>query len=769
MPSRSETQRRRIRVNGIVQGVGFRPFVYRLAHDLSLAGFVINDSSGVEIEIEGDLSQLENFRAALEETPPPLARIDSCLWEDIPPTGERRFRIDGSRSDKQAATLISPDIGVCEDCLREMHDPADRRFRYPFTNCTNCGPRFTIVEGVPYDRPKTSMKVFPMCPDCSREYHDPLDRRFHAQPVACPVCGPKLAAHDGTREVAVDDPVAWAVSALREGRILALRGLGGFHLAVDATNDDAVRRLRERKRRQLKPLAMMAPDLDRIQRFCHVSPEEADLSTGMRRPIVLLRRREDDRTIAPSVVYDNRYFGFMLPYTPLHYLLLESGFDALVMTSGNLSEEPIAIANEEALRRLGDIADCFLLHDREILQRCDDSIVRYLSGEMRMIRRARGFVPQPVNLLHDFGESVLAVGPELKNTVALTRGKQVFLSQHIGDLDNPAAFGFFEHCIEHLKTVLEIEPSVIACDLHPEYLSTKWAKSQESLPVVEVQHHHAHLVSVMAERGVEEPTVGIILDGTGYGTDGTIWGGEILMGDARSFRRLHFLDPVGLPGGTAAIREPWRMALSYLRYAYDADSVSARLPLADAVTPENRRIIFQMLDRQLNCPMTSSAGRLFDGVAALTGLCYHNNYEAQAAIALEMAASERTTRLPDSTTRTEVPEGQGPLSFKHLVRGVVEQLESGLPAAEISVRFHTALAELFIAAAKNACVAYTIDRVALSGGVYQNALFLDYMVRRLTAEGLAVLTHSEIPTNDGAVALGQAVIADAVRRDRKPK
>ncbi len=751
-------RRQRILINGIVQGVGFRPWVYRLAHQYALAGFISNDSSGVKIEVEGAPDRIEQFRTSLQAEPPPLAKIDSCHWEELTPQGQSEFRIQLSESHRSAATLISPDISVCNDCLHEMYDPSDRRYRYPFINCTNCGPRFTIVESVPYDRPRTSMKIFPMCPDCEREYNDPLDRRFHAQPVACPACGPKITAHSGEKELSVTDPISWGKDFLRDGQVLALRGLGGFHLAVDASNEQAVQRLRDRKHRQLKPLAMMVPDTYRIRKYCRVSDEEEALLTGLTRPIVLLRRLDDTSGIAPSVAYDNCYFGFMLPYTPLHHLLLED-VDSLVMTSGNLSEEPIAIDNDEALHRLAAIADGFLLHNRDILQRCDDSIVRHTAGDVRMIRRARGYVPQPVTLARPFTKTILAVGGELKNTVAVTRDHQIFLSQHIGDLDNPAALGFFEHCIGHLKQILEIEPKLIACDLHPEYLSTKWARGQTDLPVVPVQHHHAHLVSVMAENGVSDRTIGIILDGTGYGTDNTIWGGEVLVGDATGFDRFAWLNPVPLPGGTAAIKEPWRMALAYLQYAYGNELVHLDLPVLSAIKDSRRDTVLSMIDKRLNCPMTSSCGRLFDGISAILGLCSENNYEAQAAIKLEQTA----TLLGDSLSQLEqVPSiGTGPISFTDIIQRIVHMVTEQQPQPLIAAAFHSMLVERFIAAAIAARDQTNITYVGLSGGVYQNALLLDYMLRRLTAEGFTVLTHRTVPTNDGAVALGQAVIADA--------
>ena len=755
--------RQRLRVAGVVQGVGFRPFVYRLAAELELGGHVVNDSAGVTIEIEGDQAALAAFHERLVNQAPTLARIDTCLAEEIEARGEREFKIQPSERGDRAATLIPPDVATCDDCLKEMLDPADRRYRYPFINCTNCGPRFTIVRTTPYDRAMTSMQPFAMCPECEAEYTDPLNRRFHAEPVACPACGPMVRAHDGTRELAVDDPIRWAVELLKQGKILAVRGLGGFHLAVDAFSEKAVDELRRRKGREEKPLALMAPDVETIRRYCVVEAAEAEALRSTQRPIVLLARREEPAGLARSVAYDNRYYGFMLPYTPLHHLLMRGNFDALVMTSGNRSDEPIAMGNNEALTRLGEIADGFLLHDREILQRCDDSIVRVAAGQERVIRRARGFVPEPVYLRRPIEPCILALGGELKNTIALSRGNQVFFSQHIGDLDNPAALRFFDHCIDHLQRVLEVEPTALACDMHPEYLSTKWARARADLPVAEVQHHHAHLAAVLAETGTEEKSIGIILDGTGYGPDETIWGGEVLIGDAVSFVRYAWLEPVPLPGGSAAIREPWRMALSYLRTVYGEDLSDEVLPRWDAVDTVKRDVVLQMIDKRLNTPMTSSCGRLFDGVAALLGLGSVNRYEAQAAMSLEMAATAVGTCVPGRTHVHDRP-GRGAIPVGSLIESVVTGVKSGEAVERIAARFHAELAELFVAAANEARQETSIGRVALSGGVYQNRLFFEYMVRRLTEEGFTVLTHSRTPTNDGAVALGQVLVAAAAMR-----
>lgn len=764
--SASENTRVRLRVNGIVQGVGFRPFVYRLATEQKLAGFVNNDSHGVLIEIEGSHDAVSTFTDRLLTELPPLAKIVSLDREVLPLQSDTIFHIIESQRDSAAATLISPDIATCGDCLKELFDPPDRRHHYPFTNCTNCGPRYTIVKSIPYDRPFTSMAIFPMCPDCQREYDDPTNRRFHAQPNACPVCGPKLTLYDCNGIVETTGVVGSAVKLLAEGRILAIRGVGGFHLAVDAHNEIAVQELRRRKGRAEKPFALMAPDMASVRRYCDVSAEEEAALQHHTKPIVLLRKRAG-ADLAESVAPNQKYLGFMLPYTPLHHVLIRGHFDALVMTSGNYSEEPIAIGNNEALDRLQGLADYFVLHDREILQRCDDSIARVQSGALRITRRSRGFVPMPVFLQKPTSKRILAVGGELKNTIALCRGKEVFLSQHIGDLDNPSALAFFEQSVEHLQRILEIQPELIAFDLHPEYLSTQWAMKQP-LPGISVQHHHAHLVSVMAEHGVGEKTIGIILDGTGYGTDGTIWGGEVLVGDACGFERHAWLQPVPMPGGVQAIKQPWRMAVSYLHAAYGEIPEDVSLPVLVQTKKADRQVLTQMIVRKLNSPLTSSCGRLFDGVAALLGIRPEVNFEAQAAMELEMLAD--TNLAYESSGYADVIEqipATGAIPLAPLVASIVGDFTRREGVSSIAARFHRTLVEMFVRAAIHARERYGIRTVALSGGVYQNTLFFELMLRRLQKGGFTILTHTQVPTNDGGLALGQIVAADAMLKGSK--
>lgn len=752
-------QRQKIRINGIVQGVGFRPFVYRMARDCGLGGFIKNSCNGVLIEVEAEAEALAFFRERLKTDVPPIAQITEFSWEEIKPLGETEFSIQPSRHDTKALTLISPDISICEDCLQELSDSQNRRFRYPFINCTNCGPRYTIIHGIPYDRPNTSMGVFSMCRECDGEYHDPMNRRFHAQPNACPVCGPHPTLHKSSGEkIETGDPVGEMAGLLGEGSILAIRGLGGFHLAVDANNETAVLELRRRKGRAEKPFALMAPDLESIHKYCVVTPEEEKTLRHHTRPIVLLRTRLNCGP-APSVAPGNRYLGFMLPYTPLHYLILRDNFDALVMTSGNFSEEPIAMGNSEALDRLSGLADYFLLHDREILQRCDDSIVRVVAGKTRVLRRSRGYVPMPVFMPSPTQKTILACGGELKNTIALARDNTVFLSQHIGDLDNPASLVFFENSITHLQNILEITPEVIAYDLHPEYLSTKWARSRDGLPHIGVQHHHAHLVSVMVENEVEEPCIGIILDGTGYGTDGTLWGGEVLIGDASGFDRFAWLEPVALPGGTAAIRQPWRMALSYLYSSYGPDFLKFDLPFLLHRRREEITVILQMMEKGLNSPLTSSCGRLFDAVSALLNIRSEVRYEAQAAMELEVAVDES---VRDSYNEVKVPNyTRGLLPVQPLFRSVVEDTRKGEIVGKIAARFHRSLAELFLKSAIGAREVTGISQVGLSGGVFQNVYFFTYLLNILREEGFAALTHKRVPSNDGGLALGQVAIANA--------
>jgi hydrogenase maturation protein HypF len=751
----SELQRKRILIEGIVQGVGFRPFVYQAARKWGVSGWVRNDSRGVTVEAEGELHRLAGFLWTLRDDVPPLASV--CRFEmiDLPPTGGTGFSIRESEGSAAKTAQIAPDSFVCPDCLAELFDPADRRYRYPFINCTNCGPRYSIVTAIPYDRANTSMVDFPLCPACRAEYDDPASRRFHAQPNACPTCGPRLTLLDGQgRPLAGADPIAAASELLRQGRILAVKGLGGYHLAVDAVNDAAVRELRRRKSRDEKPFALMAYSSADALKFAEAEESELRLLGGVERPIVLLRQKPG-HSLSPAVAPRNRYFGVMLPYTPLHYLLLKDGFLALVMTSGNRSDEPIAFEDGEAVERLAGIADAFLVHDRRIETRTDDSIARVMAGKALLLRRSRGFVPRGVFLPRE-QPAVLAVGAELKNTVCLTRGDRAFLSQHLGDLKNAEACAAFERTIDHLQQLLELRPQVVAHDLHPDYPSTRYAEGLEGVRRVAVQHHHAHLVSCLAEHGAEGAAIGVIFDGAGYGEDGRIWGGEFLLGDARGYRRLGHFAYLPMPGGDAATREPFRMALSCLHHAYGGDLPD--LPMVAAIPETERRLLLQMMEKGVNCPLTSSCGRLFDAVAALCGLRQRVSYEGQAALELEMAIAG------------EGEAGYYPYDIEHAaagyifqpaatIRAIVDDLQGGVPVSVVSARFHNTLTYLVAETCLLVRADTGLTRVALSGGVFQNRTLTEKCVAILKRGGFEVLTHSLVPPNDGGLALGQAVVA----------
>lgn len=729
--------RRHINVAGVVQGVGFRPYVHRLATERNLTGTITNTPSGVTIEVQGPYESVEDFVAFLPQSAPPLARITDIDILDVPCNGDHEFRIIPSQSGEALRTLISPDVATCEDCLRELLNPVDRRYRYPFINCTNCGPRFTIVRNIPYDRPRTSMAVFPMCPACQAEYDDPLNRRFHAQPNACWDCGPQLALWDNYGQVVAHcDPITTAAAALKTGLIVAFKGLGGFHLAADATNAAAVVLLRDRNRRVEKPFAIMVPNIEAAEEFCELSPEERRALLSIQRPIVLLRRKPGS-LICDHVAPFNRYLGVFLPYTPLHQLLfVEGGFKVLVMTSGNLSEEPIAIDNEEARVRLKGLADYFLVHDREILLRCDDSVVQVMSDQTRQLRRSRGFVPVPV-FLHEDAPAVLAVGGELKNTVCLTKGKHAFLSQHIGDLENLETYNFFEEAIDQLQNILEFKPEAIAYDLHPDYFSTKWALQHKDVPVIGVQHHHAHIASCMSENHLEGSVIGFALDGTGYGPDGNIWGGEVLIASYASFERAAHFEYVPMPGGAAAIHEPWRMAVSYLAHHFGRDFLNMKLPFLSALEGPKLDLLLRMLDRKVNSPLTSSCGRLFDAVAALVGIRNEVNYEAQAAIELEMAIDDSPKR--GSYGFELVPEHNAwIISTRPLFEAIVRDLASNTPAGIISACFHNGLIDIFVGLANLLRQRSGLNRVCLTGGTFNNLYLVEHLGERLAEDEFEV-------------------------------
>jgi hydrogenase maturation protein HypF len=766
---RAPTQERReVSVRGIVQGVGFRPFVYALARRHGLTGLVRNDAEGVYIEVEGDIESLDLFVRGIDRDAPPLAVVEAVAWRPLAALGEREFRIEESREGVRRRALVSPDVATCEDCLAEVFDPSDRRHRYPFTNCTNCGPRFTITRQVPYDRATTTMSRFAMCPECQREYQDPSDRRFHAQPNACPLCGPRVRLLDRfghELHAQPDDPILRTAGMLRGRAIVAVKGLGGYHLACDPFDERAVRTLRGRKVRQDKPFALMARDLEQVRELCLVGSEEEVLLTSPARPIVLLRRREDTG-VADEVAPRQSTLGVMLAYTPLHHLLLRDAGIPLVMTSGNNSDEPIAYRDEEAFEQLGDIADFFLIHDRPIHMRTDDSVARVVRGETYPIRRSRGYAPSPLRVAEDFRRHVLACGGELKNTFCVGRGGHVFLSHHIGDLENFETLRSFREGIDHFCRLFDVRPELVAYDLHPEYLSTKYARELEEsgLPAVGVQHHHAHVASCLADNGRsgDERVIGVALDGTGYGTDGAVWGGEFFEGSLESgFERRGHLEYAPLPGGSAAIRQPWRMALAQLVSVYGEDE-AAELPLAAVrqAGERNARLIARLVERKLNTPPTSSAGRLFDAVAALVGVpgTERTTYEGQAAVELELAADGPANRGYPFHLRAQ--SDGWVVETREIIRAVVDDLLSGREAGEISSRFHRTMAEVVAAGCERTREAGGPATVALSGGTFQNMLLLDQTIKLLEEKKFVVHKHERVPANDGGIALGQAVLAD---------
>ncbi|HEX4956480.1 MAG TPA: carbamoyltransferase HypF [Thermoanaerobaculia bacterium] len=755
------TTRHRIRVRGIVQGVGFRPFVYRLATSLELSGFVRNEPEGVLIEVEGDEGDLATFEHRLRADGPPLAAIESLDSRAIPAAGAAAFAIEESAPAAALTTQVPPDIALCDACRAEMLDPTNRRFRHPFINCTDCGPRFTVITGLPYDRPATTLAHFPLCPECAAEYRDPRSRRFHAEPIACPACGPRLgfcATGERGPNLFGEAALAAGSSVLAAGGILAIKGVGGFHLACDATSAAAVARLRERKGRGQKPFALMMRDLEVVRRYARVRPEEEELLLGRERPIVLLARHPDAAfPLAQGVAPKQLTLGVMLPYAPLHELLL--GEKPLVMTSGNRSEEPIAREDDEALERLGDLADAFLVHDRPIHAACDDSVVRHALGGILPLRRSRGFAPAPLPLPAP-APPLLAVGGELKSVFALTEGRHAFLSQHLGDLENLETTQAFERALASLSELLRIRPHAVACDLHPGYFSTRWARewaAREGAPLIPVQHHHAHVAALMAEHGLagESPVLGVAFDGTGYGTDGTIWGGELLLADYRGFERLGHLAPVWLPGGDAAVRKPARMALAHLAAA--GLPWDEALPPVAATTETERRLLARQLETGFASVATTSAGRLFDAVAALLGICLEATYEGQPAIELEAAAEGFAD---DGAWCFEVREGPPWLADPaSVLAGMSQGLGAGVPLGLLSARFHGAVARLIVKLCERARASSGVATVGLTGGVFQNVRLLSAAVEGLEAAGFMVLVHRRVPPNDGGLALGQAAVA----------
>ncbi len=771
-----------IKVKGIVQGVGFRPFIYNLARRYGLKGWVLNSSEGVNIEVEGEEVSLRRFAIDIKHNPPPLAVIEEIEVRNNPaPKGYADFEIRESLAQPGKFVPVSPDISICEDCLSELLDPSDRRYVYPFINCTNCGPRYSIILDIPYDRPKTTMKKFKMCPQCQSEYEDPMNRRFHAQPNACLTCGPFLAflktqdTEHATLSPRIQDrgrtqgnPIERAIQALKEGKIVAIKGLGGFHLACDATNDMAVRKLRERKRRSNKPFAVMAPDMESVKMLSLVSKEEEELLRGSIKPIVLMSKLPNN-PLSEAVAPNTNYFGVMFPYTPLHYLLFHQipesevqapkselpNFLALVMTSGNLSEEPIVIDNDEAIKVLNEIADSFLLHDRDIYMRVDDPVTRIFEGKEMLIRRSRGYVPKVIDLGHEMVDA-LGCGAELKNTFTLTKAQYAIISQHIGDLENYEALKFFEETLRNLKKTFRVEPKVIAYDLHPEYLSTRFALEQKGVELVGVQHHHAHIVSCMAENRLEGKVIGVAFDGLGYGDDGNIWGGEFLVADRIGFsRRAHF-SYLPMPGGDKAIKEPYRMALSYLFYTF-GEGMSSKHPDFFKRFPErNIELITKMMKDKIYSPMTSSCGRLFDAISSIIGVRDYITFEGEAAVELETIAEEGSQ---DSYSYEIYDKGVYLIDSSPVIVQVVEDLYNNVSRARISAKFHNTIARTILDVCKKIRKDDGLTRVALSGGVFQNVFLLKRSLVLLKNQGFETYIHSMVPPNDGGISLGQVVVA----------
>ncbi len=761
-------QRRAIEVSGVVQGVGFRPFVFALASQMKLNGFVQNRSGAVWIEIEGDESGLNCFTDCLRRQPPPLARIDNLSWNPIPLRDEDQFRILTSESGARAPVFVSPDLAICDECRSDLLDPEDRRYRYPFVNCTQCGPRLTITLRAPYDRGQTTMDPFVMCDQCQAEYKDPNDRRFHAQAITCPKCGPKLSLLDQEGSVVESsDPISDFAVAIGQGRIGAMKGIGGFHLVCDAANDVAVEMLRCRKHRDEKPFAVMMGDVNSVKRSCIVNRAERDLLESTPCPIVLLRKRVDGNAIPLSLAIapNNAYIGVMLPYTPLHVLLFDvSGHQPLVMTSGNRSDEPIAFEDRDAIARLAGIADIFLVHDREIRVRCDDSLTRVIGGCEAPIRRSRGYAPMPLRLPCPSPKPMLAVGGQLKNVFALASGANAFLSHHIGDLESLQAVEAFRTDVQLYEQLFEITPAVVVHDLHPDYQSTSYAQARanrESIPALGVQHHHAHMASCMAEHQIDGDVIGVIFDGSGYGADGSIWGGEILVGGYESFVRAAHMRPVRLPGGDKATKEPWRVALSYLADA--GCDVEEWLARADGGKPGavEFAIVLQMLERGFNSPWTTSVGRLFDAVAAVASVRMRVSFEGQAAMQLEslghdVHAAETYPYEVDANVKPGLPIQ---LDTRMLIRAVYDDHRDGVGAETIGRRFHNTLSSIIVDACCEIAGARGLDRVVLSGGVFLNALLSTQAANALAEKGLQVFQHRVVPPGDGGLCLGQLAIA----------
>lgn len=756
-----------ININGIVQGVGFRPFVYNLARSCHINGWVNNFPGGVHIDAEGTEESMKSFIRRLKEEAPPLSFIDTFHVESAAPLGYSDFEIKESSSESAHEAYISGDVSVCEDCLEEMNNPYNRRYRYPFINCTNCGPRFTITTGIPYDRINTTMSTFQMCEECAKEYHNPSDRRFHAQPVACSKCGPSLSLLDSRgNRISQDNEIEKSIKFLKEGRIIAVKGLGGYYLACDAKNGKAVRELRKRKNRDGKPFALMAKNIEVVSKYCFVNKKESEILQSIKKPIVLLDRKSGSDLAGDYISPDNDKIGIMLPYTPLHHLLFTGNMELLVMTSGNRSGEPIYYKDQEAIHGLGGIADYCLVNNRDIYIRTDDSVTSIFRDKECLIRRSRGYVPFPIDisstlqaLEYPLGRipSILACGGELKNTFCLTKGSKAFISHHIGDLENIETLMSFETGIEHFKRIFSVVPEAVVFDKHPDYLSTKFADSLVGITRIPIQHHHAHIASCMAENNVAGKVIGVAFDGTGYGDDGQIWGGEFFVGDYSTFKRQAYFEYVPLPGGEIGIKEPWRMAMSYLVQIYGEDLIPYKLPFLNQIGTDRINIVIQQIIKRINTPLTSSVGRLFDAVSSLIGLCNVIEYEGQAAIRLEKIASIENDYLYPYEIIQRTPGYQ--IRVHQLITAIVEDLFKGREISRISGAFHRTVSSIILDVCQLLREKFNINQVVLSGGVFQNRLLLGLISDNLGKKGYRVYAHSKVPTNDGGISLGQAVIA----------
>lgn len=758
-----------LRIHGVVQGVGFRPFIYRLAQEYQLSGSIANTGGeSVVIRIEPPVCNLKDFLDDLKKKAPPLSSITKIEQQKITATGQQGFVILPSETKQHKNVEIPVDTALCDDCLRELFDPSDRRYLYPFINCTNCGPRLTIIASTPYDRPRTSMKAFSMCKDCRKEYLDPFSRRFHAQPNACDTCGPKLTWHDANgQELEVESPIDSAADALSSGKIVAIRGMGGFHLAVDAASTEAVDLLRKRKGRAAKPLAVMVKDCSVARTYCHVSDDEEALLRSYQHPILLLKQKEEKK-LAPAISPGIDMLGIMLPYTPFHHVLFASPLlpEAIVMTSGNISGEAICIDNQEAIRKLHGVADFFLLHDRDILTRIDDSVVCKNKSGISIMRRSRGYAPSSIKLPFKVPD-ILACGAELKNTFCLASGNSAYLSQHIGDLTNTEAFDFYEESVKHLTALFDIKPDMVVCDMHPDYLSSRYAQNS-SLPIIAVQHHHAHAAAVMAEHKLNEKCLAVLLDGAGYGPDGTVWGGEILLADYKEYKRLAHLQHLHLPGGDIAAVEPWRMAAAACYMATGELKKEIIDRWSPAISADKTTFLVEMMEKSLNSPYTSSCGRLFDGVSALLDLRLTSQYEGQAAMELESLARQAIS-LNRSDHRISGNESVLPVSIDmsgdigiiksaQMIETLLDMFHHGSSSSQLALEFHFWLVESLTATLKEVCADLGKKPVLLSGGCMQNGLLLDRLVSRLNQEGFQVFSGNQIPMNDGGIALGQAAI-----------